>query len=103
MYNLKKLCVPAKVYLAVEILIILGMLFQNVGNNNVLRVGSYECESPNLFVMLLIKLGYVAFWTFILNLLCKSHYKNLAWVIVLFPFMLFFILLGLLMLMKGLN
>ena len=38
------------------------------------------------------------FWTFVLNAICKAGYKNLSWFLVLFPFLLLFIALGLLLL-----
>lgn len=103
MFKLEKLCSPAQLYLFLEIVLTIGMLFQNAGNPNTLCVGMFECDSPNRAGMLFGKALYVAFWTFILNLMCKSNYKKFAWLIVLFPFILFFILVFLLMLSQGIR
>jgi hypothetical protein len=47
------------------------------------------------------KAFYVVLWTFILNLICSYGYRNISWFLVLFPFILFFILIGLFMLNQG--
>ena len=41
---------------------------------------------------------YVAFWTFVLNAICKAGYKGFSWFIVLFPLILMAILIGLILL-----
>jgi len=51
----------------------------------------------NLF-MFLAKMVYVVVWAIILDSLCKNGYKDLAWTIVLLPFVLMFVLIGLMML-----
>jgi uncharacterized protein (DUF58 family) len=38
-----------------------------------------------------MKILYAAFWTFILNILCSYGYSQLAWFLLLLPFILFFI------------
>jgi len=46
-----------------------------------------------------MKVLYILFWTWVLNLMCKGGYKNVAWFLVLLPFVLFFVVLGLYILM----
>lgn len=92
--DLTKLCTPAQLYLFVELFLLIIMLVQNGNSDNRLCLGNYECyDAPNKGLMLLIKLGYVGFWTFVLNLICKAGYKNLSWFLVLLPVILFFIVL----------
>jgi hypothetical protein len=92
--DLTKLCTPAQLYLFVELILLIIMLIQNGNSDNTLCLGNYECyEAPNKALMLLVKLGYVGFWTFVLNLICKAGYKNLSWFLVLLPVILFFTLL----------
>jgi hypothetical protein len=100
--TLNTLCLPAQIYLFIEVLIILGMTYQNWNNgDNTLCVGQYACNVESKVSIVLSKLIYVAFWTFILNLLCRGGYKKFAWFLVLLPLILFFILLATFMLSKG--
>ena len=99
--EIKKLCTPAYVYLVMSVIAIIILMFQNAGNNNKLCVGLYECDVPNTSLLFLVKGLYVVFWTYVLNLLCKYGYSSVSWFFVLFPFILFFILLGMVMINQG--
>lgn len=94
--SLKRLCTPALVYIIISFIAILIMFFQNFGNRNIYCLGSYNCDVSNVSIIFIIKILYVLFWTWILSLICESGYKNVAWLLVLFPFILFFILIALL-------
>jgi hypothetical protein len=98
---LKKLCAPAYVYLVVSVISIIVIMFQNGGNSNIYCIGNFECAVPSTALVFLTKFLYVAFWTFILDSVCKAGYKQISWFLVLFPFILFFIFLGLMMLNQG--
>ena len=37
------------------------------------------------------------FWTWILNLMCKDGHKNIAWFLVLLPFIMIFVITGIVM------
>jgi hypothetical protein len=76
-------------------------MFQNGGNQDVYCVGSFECPVPSTALVFFFKFLYVAFWTFVLDSICKAGYKQVSWFLVLLPFILFFILLGLMMLNQG--
>jgi hypothetical protein len=99
--DLKKLCSPAFVYLALSVVAILIIAFQNLGNTKKYCVGLFECEVENTIVVFLFKVIYVLFWTFILNVLCKSGHKSIAWFLVLLPFMLLFVIIGWFLLNNG--
>jgi hypothetical protein len=94
---IKKLCTPAYVYLVISVIAIVLMMFQNCGNVDMYCLGNYECEVPSTALIFLSEFIYVAFWTFILDSVCKAGHKQFSWFLVLFPFILFFVLLGLLM------
>jgi hypothetical protein len=47
-------------------------------------------------LLLLIQALYILFWTWLLNLICKVN-KGISWIIVLFPFILFFLALGIIL------
>ena len=98
---IKKLCTPAYVYLVVSVIAIIVLMFQNCGNMDTYCMGNYECPVPNTPLIFLIKFAYVAFWTFILDAVCKSGHKQFSWFLVVFPFILFFVLLGLMMVSQG--
>jgi hypothetical protein len=40
----------------------------------------------------------VLFWTYILNLICKDGHVGLSWLLVLLPWILLFVMMGILML-----
>ena len=93
---LKKLCTPAYVYLVISIIFIIISSLQNYGNVNTYCLGEYECDVSSTFFIFILKVVYVVFWTWILNLMCGAGYSSIAWIVVLLPFILmFFILAGL--------
>ena len=98
---IKKLCAPAYVYLVISSIAIIILMFQNGGNTDVYCVGNFECPVPSTPMVFLVKFLYVAFWTFILDSVCKAGHKRVSWFLVLFPFVLFFVLLGLMMMTQG--
>jgi hypothetical protein len=48
-------------------------------------------------LVFIIKLIYILFWTWVLNLICKDGHTNISWLLVLLPFILLFVMIGLLM------
>ena len=94
--TIKSLCGPAHLYLVVSVVVIALLIAQNLlnGNLNELCVGTYKCDVPNVMLVLAMKALYVVFWTVVLDALCKYGLKNFAWVLVLFPFVLFAIAVG---------
>ena len=93
----KSLCPPAYFYLVVSVVLVALLVVQNLlnGNPNELCVGSYSCSVSNVVMVFVVKALYVAFWTFVLDALCKYGLKKLSWFLVLFPFLLFAVLFGL--------
>ena len=70
--GLRKLCTPAYVYLVISVIFIIIAAIQNYGNINVYCLGSYSCDVSSTFLIFIIKLLYVLFWTWILNLICRA-------------------------------
>jgi len=95
---LKKICPPARFYLGFSVVILIIMLLQNIFNNNnkELCFGSYKCDIPSVGIFLGVESLYILFWTWVLNILCKSGLKSVSWFLVLLPFLLFFVVLSLL-------
>ena len=87
------LCKPALVYLTISTIALIIILFQNIGSQNKYCLGSMSCNTSNITIIFVIKIMYILFWTWILNLICKSGSSFIAWLLVLIPFLIQFILL----------
>jgi len=94
--NLKELCTPSLVYFVISIIGLTLSVIQNLGNTKRYCLGLFSCKVPSTILIFILKLIYILFWTWVLNLICKAGYKNIAWFLVLIPFLMMFVLLGLL-------
>ena len=93
--QIRSLCTPAQVYFFISMISILGILSQNVMDSNTFRVGIYSTQSPiSNFWFFISKVIGVLIWTFLLNYLCNSGWKDVAWFLVLLPILVMFIVLG---------
>ena len=95
--TLKELCTPAMIYFVISVIALAMVLLQNLGNQNSYTVGSFSCRVPNTALVFIIKLIYILFWTWVLNLICKDGHTNISWLLILLPFILLFVMMGLLM------
>ncbi len=95
--TLKELCTPSAVYFIVSIVSLIMILLQNLGNSSSYHIGNFSCRVPSTILVFIIKLVYILFWTWILNLICKDGHTGISWFLVLFPFILFFVLIGMIM------
>ena len=101
--QIRKLCKPAYVYLVLSAITIILMMVQNAGASGTYKVGMYQCPCNNTAGIFLGKAIYVAFWTFILNAVCKAGYKSVSWFLVLFPMILGAVLVGLVLMSGGIR
>jgi hypothetical protein len=92
--GLKDICTPAMVYFLISMVSIILIGLQNLGNNGQYCVGSFSCETTSVVSIFLVKIVYVVFWTWLLNIICKSGYETVSWVIVLLPFLLLFVMVA---------
>ena len=98
--GLKNICTPAYVYFVVSVIALIIMAFQNLGNVNMYCIGSYSCNVTSVFMIFVLKALYILFWTWVLNIICRGGAPGLAWFFVLFPYILMFILIGMLFMQK---
>jgi uncharacterized protein YacL len=91
--EVKRLCTPALVYLVFSILFIITAMVQNAGNTNKVCIGRVECNVQSTSATFLINILWVVFWTWILSSLCKYGHSNIAWFLVLLPFIMVFVML----------
>lgn len=95
-FDLKKLCTPSFIYFILSALAMFIIGVQNLnGSENTLCLGAYKCSVANKAVVLSLNVLYILFWTFVLDLFCKTGYSKLSWLIVLIPIMLSFVFAGL--------
>lgn len=95
--KLSDLCTPALVYFVLSFIGILISVIQNIGNSNKYSLGMFSCKVPNTTVVFIVKILYILFWTWILNLICKDGHSGISWLFVLLPFILLFVIMGLMM------
>ena len=95
--SLKELCTPASLYFVISMIALVMVLFQNLGHSNSYHVGSFSFRVPSTMAVFIVKLIYVLFWTYVLNLICKDGHVGVSWLLVLLPWLLLFVMIGLLM------
>lgn len=98
--RLSDLCTPSRVYFLVSLFVLVIAIIQNFGNTNKYCMGSFVCEVPSTILVFVIKIAYILFWAWILNLICKDGHKKIAWFLVLLPFLLYFVIIGVVFLNK---
>lgn len=96
--KVSQLCTPAYVYFIISVIGLAFSAIQNMGDNRKYNLGLMSCSVPNCIAIFIAKIIYILFWTWILNLICKDGHKGIAWLLVVFPFILLFIIVGSVML-----
>jgi hypothetical protein len=98
--KLSDLCAPASVYFILSMIAIIIVFFQNLGNKHSYNIGPFSCRVPNTTIVLIIKLIYILFWTWILNLICKDGHTEISWLLVLLPWIFILVTIGLIIMNK---
>lgn len=84
--GLRNLCTPAYVYLIISLIAIIIMALQNFGNSTLYCLGTLSCETSSVIMLFIIKILYILFWTWILNIICKNGSEPIAWFLLFLPF-----------------
>ena len=92
--KLKELCTPAFLYFSLAMLGVLVSVVQNLGNSRRYNLGMLTARVPSTFLVFIVQIIYILFWTWVLNLMCKDGHKEIAWFLVLIPFILLFLVMG---------
>ena len=92
--TVRELCTPAYIYFALSMIGIIAAIIQNLGHQKVYSMGLLHARVPNTTVVFIIKIIYILFWTYVLNLICKDGHKEISWFLVLVPFILLFMVMG---------
>lgn len=94
-FKLSNLCSPAMIYFVISLVALLMLGVQNLNKDeNILCIGNYKCGIASKTLVFLLNAVYIVFWTFLLDLMCKAGYKELSWLVLLIPILLFFLFLG---------
>ena len=87
------LCKPASVYLLISSIAIIVIFLHNMKSQNKYCFGETTCNTSSIGIIVVIKIMYILFWTWILNFICKSGYTSISWLLVLIPLLLQFLFL----------
>jgi hypothetical protein len=85
MPGLNSLCTPAYLYflLSIAMLIFSGIIM----NTDMMKsFCAGKCSPVQVILFFLLKLVFIIFWTWVLNVLCRGGAGWLAWFMVVFPF-----------------
>ena len=91
--KLKQLCTPSYVYFIISFIGLILSAIQNMGNNRRYALGTFSCPVSSCLFIFAIKIVVILFWTWVLNLMCKDGHAEVAWFLVLLPFVIFFLIL----------
>lgn len=83
-------CRPAVLYFILSMITIVIIAFQSMSTGvNLYCMGDGVCSASNVYMIYIIKLLYVFFWTWLLNVMCKGGAEWFSWFLVLIPYLLF--------------
>ena len=100
--SIDSLCQPAVLYFLISVVSMVAMMIQNLTKGkNILCLGDYECKTATAPIVFMVEGLYILLWTKVIDILCKRGLNNVAWFLVLFPYILMFLLIGLFMLNLG--
>jgi len=91
--KLKQLCTPSYVYFVLSFIGLVFTAIQNMGNNRTYNLGSFSCPVSNCIFIFIMKIVVILFWTWVLNLMCKDGHSEIAWFLVLLPFVVFLMII----------
>jgi hypothetical protein len=92
--SVKQLCTPAYIYFLLSVICIIITIIQNVGNRRTYSLSSMSVPVPSTIMVFVVKIIGILFWTWVLNLMCKDGHNEIAWFLVLLPFVLLFFMMG---------
>ena len=92
--GIRNLCAPAKFYLVISTIAIVIILIQSLSSSNLYCVGNFSCDASNIYIVFVLKMLYILFWTWLLNIICRSGMPMVSWFLVLIPFILMFVFIA---------
>lgn len=92
--GLKNICRPAMFYFVLSISAVIFMALQNITTGRSYCIGMQSCSSNSVATLFIIKIVYILFWTWILNIICASAGEIVSWVLVFIPIVLMFLFMA---------
>jgi len=86
------LCRPAGVYLTISVIAIVVMLILQRYFPDINCIGIYKCDKTDYYSIIAVKVVYVLFWTWLLDLICSKGGDLISWILVILPFVSLFLL-----------
>ena len=86
--KVQSLCTPAFIFFIISILSLFVMIFDNLENTHSFCFGNVSCNVSNTSMVFIVEIVFLVFWTWLLNFICSRGYSNVAWFILLFPYIL---------------
>ena len=81
-------------YFVISMAAVAFMALQNIMTGRPYCIGLQKCSSNSITTMFVIKIVYVLFWTWLLNVICKNGNEIISWVLVFIPIIIMFIMIG---------
>jgi len=94
MIGLKNICRPAMFYFVLSMSAVIFMALQNMTTGRSYCIGMQSCSSNSVTTLFLIKIVYILFWTWLLNIICASASETISWVLVFIPLVLMFVFIA---------
>ena len=91
--KIQSLCTPAFIFFILSVISLFIMLFDNLENTHSYCFGNVSCNVANTSTIFIVEILFIVFWTCFLNFICSRGYANVAWFILLFPYILLFAIL----------
>lgn len=94
--GLMNLCKPAYIYFLLSMSAVIMIGLQNVlsGSSNNYCVGIHTCSTSNVVTLFLMKILFILFHTWLLNIICKNYGEYFSWILVLLPLVVMFLFIG---------
>ena len=98
----KNLCGPSLFYFVISVIAIVTVAIQNMNHNSHqhMVIANSAIRTPSNLLILTVHIIGIMLWCWILNLMCKANHSDIAWLIVLFPYIIIFLCFFLIMLNK---
>ena len=92
--SFRSLCPPSAFFFIISLVtVIILASYQSFTGIDIYCIGREECNLPGRPTIFIIKLLFIFFWTWILNLICQHGTTTIAWFLVLIPYLIFVIMI----------
>ena len=90
------LCLPSKIYLVISIIFLIVSYYHDLKTNDSEKVclGNVKCAVKNKPAYYAFNVLFILLWSWLLNLLCRYGWMKTAWFILLFPYIIMILLIG---------